>query len=128
MSEILDDLFYSESHEWIKEEDDGIYIVGITDYAQEELGDVVYVELPESETSVEQGSEFGSIESVKAVSELIAPVSGEIVEVNEELNTNPELINSDPYGKGWLIKIKINDKKELNNLLSSEEYSDLVSG
>ncbi len=126
-SEILDDIFYTSSHEWVKEEADDIYIVGITDYAQEELGDVVYVELPEISTSLTQGSEFGSIESVKAVSELNAPLSGEVVEINEELNTKPELINSSPYEKGWLIKIKLSDKKELNNLLSAEEYSDLIS-
>ncbi len=126
MSEILEELLYTDTHEWIKEEDNDIYTIGITDYAQNELGDVVYIELPEVNDEIIKGEEFGSIESVKAVSELIAPVSGIVVEINEKLSTNPELVNKSPYEEGWLIKIKVKSKEELNTLLSPEEYKDII--
>ncbi|MGQ9720444.1 MAG: glycine cleavage system protein GcvH [Candidatus Jordarchaeum sp.] len=123
---IPDDLLYIEEHQWAKIEGEKVR-VGITDYAQKSLRDIVYVELPESGTEVDSMSEFGSIESVKAVSELYAPVSGEIVEVNSELEDAPEFVNEDPYGKGWMIVIKaskLNDER--GNLISAEEYAKIV--
>ncbi len=119
------DLKYSKDHEWARIEGD-VAVVGITDYAQNELGDIVYVELPEVGTQVEQGKTFGTIEAVKAVSDLFAPVSGEVVEVNEKLNDSPELVNQDPYGEGWMIKIKMSNPDEVNNLLSKEDYEALL--
>ncbi len=119
------DLKYSKDHEWARIEGDTA-VVGITDYAQNELGDIVYVELPEVGSQVEQGKTFGTIEAVKAVSDLYAPVSGEVVEVNEKLNDSPELVNQDPYGEGWMIKIKMSNPDEVNNLLSKEDYEALL--
>ncbi len=119
------DLKYSKDHEWARIEGD-VAVVGITDYAQNELGDIVYVELPDVGTQVEQGKTFGTIEAVKAVSDLFAPVSGEVVEVNEKLNDSPELVNQDPYGEGWMIKIKMSNPDEVNNLLSKEDYEALL--
>lgn len=117
---ILEDLLYTEDHEWLKVDgDEGI--IGLADYAQDALGDIVYVELPEEEDEFDAEEAFGAVESVKAASDIFAPVSGEIVEVNEELLDSPELINEDPY-ENWLVKIKITDKSELDNLMSSEEY------
>ncbi|HMA59774.1 MAG TPA: glycine cleavage system protein GcvH [Halanaerobiales bacterium] len=118
---IPNDLFYTENHEWISV-DGKDAVVGITDHAQEELGDIVFVELPSVEEEVDQFEEFGVIESVKAVSDVFMPASGVIVEVNEELMDRPELINEDPYGSGWLIKIEIKDKDELEELMDSTEY------
>lgn len=118
-------LLYTKEHEWAKIEDD-IAVVGITDYAQEQLGDIVYVELPEVGREVKQMESFGVVESVKAVSELFSPLSGTVEEVNEELNEHPELINQDPYGKGWIIKVKIRDREETKKLLSHEEYRKFV--
>ena len=115
------DLKYRETHEWARREGD-ITVVGISDYAQEELQDVVYVELPEIGTVIKLEQEFGVIESVKAAFNLWTPVSGEIIEVNEELEDAPELINEHPYSLGWLIKIRMNDPDELDNLLSPDEY------
>ncbi len=119
------ELKYSKDHEWARIEGD-IAVVGITDYAQNELGDIVYVELPEVGTQVEQGKSFGTVEAVKAVSDLFAPLSGEVVEVNEKLNDSPELVNQDPYGEGWMIKIKMSNPDEVNQLLSKEEYEALL--
>lgn len=121
-----ENLKYTKEHEWIRVEDDQIGVVGITDYAQSELGDIVYVELPQTGKVVKQLEPFGTIEAVKAVSDLFSPVSGEVIEVNERLKDSPDLINKDPYGEGWIIKIKINDLKELNNLLSAEDYKKLI--
>lgn len=118
---------YAKSHEYISVEDDDLGIVGITDYAQKELGDVVFVELPQVGAQLEAGDEFGSIESVKAVSELFAPVSGEVIEVNEDLADKPELVNSDPWGDGWMVKIRIADDTELEDLMSAQEYDEYVS-
>ncbi|RMD87352.1 MAG: glycine cleavage system protein GcvH [Calditrichaeota bacterium] len=119
--EIPEDLLYTSEHEWVKLEDD-IATVGITDYAQNELGDIVYVELPKVGDHTQQMEPFGTIEAVKAVSDLYAPLSGEVVEVNHLLEEQPELINTDPYGEGWMIKIKISDESEIEELLSPEEY------
>ena len=121
------DLKYRETHEWARREGD-IVVVGISHYAQEELQDVVYVELPEVGAVIELEQEFGVIESVKAAFNLWTPVSGEIIEVNEELEDAPELINEYPYSLGWLIKIRMNDPDELDNLLSPDEYRTRVEG
>ncbi|CUS81277.1 glycine cleavage system H protein [Candidatus Kryptobacter tengchongensis] len=121
-----ENLKYTKEHEWIRVEDNSIGVVGITDYAQSELGDIVYVELPQIGKVVKQLESFGTIEAVKAVSDLFSPVSGEIIEVNEKLKDSPDLINKDPYGEGWIIKIKIKDLNELNNLLSAEDYRKLI--
>ena len=125
--EIQDDFLYTKEHEWIALEED-IATVGITDYAQSELGDIVFVELPEIGTEVAQSEPFGTIEAVKAVSDLYAPLSGEIIEVNTSLEDEPEQINSDPYGNGWMVKIKVTDESELDNLLSAGQYKDLIGG
>ena len=122
-----EDLKYRETHEWARREGD-IVIVGISDYAQEELQDVVYVELPEVGAVLEPEKEFGAIESVKAAFNLWTPVSGEIIEVNEELEDAPELINEYPYSLGWLIKIRMINPDELENLLSPNEYRALIKG
>ncbi|GLT67398.1 hypothetical protein SLA2020_397120 [Shorea laevis] len=121
-STVLKDLKYSDSHEWVKV-DGNSATIGITDHAQDHLGDVVYVELPEVGASVTQGDGFGAVESVKATSDVNSPVSGKVVEVNEELNNSPILVNSSPYEKGWIIKVEVKDTKELKNLMDSEEYT-----
>jgi len=119
---IPEELQYTKSHEWVRTEGD-IATVGITDYAQEELGDIVYVELPEEGATFEAGDSFGTVESVKAVSDIYAPVGGEVVEVNEALNDSPEKINEDPYGDGWIIKLRISDE---GDLLSASDYEQLL--
>lgn len=119
------DLKYMESHEWARREDD-IAVVGITFYAQQEIQDVVYVELPEIGAIVEQQKEFGVIESVKSAFDLYAPVSGEVIEINEALEDAPELVNEDPYGKGWMIKIQMTNPDELNDLMTAEEYRAMI--
>ncbi len=125
MSEIPDHLLYTETHEWVEVEDD-VATTGITDFAQEQLGDLVYVELPEVGSSVVAGEVCGVIESVKAASDLYAPLSGEVVEVNEDLTDAPELINKDPYGDGWMFRIKLSDSSELDALLDAERYQKFV--
>ncbi len=122
---IKDDLRYTKEHEWVKLEKD-IATMGITDYAQGELGDIVFVELPKVGTKVEQMKSFGVIEAVKAVSELFSPVTGEVIEVNSKLESEAGLINKDPYGEGWIIKVKVKDKSEVNKLLSAEDYKKLL--
>lgn len=119
--EIPEGLLYTSEHEWVAI-DGETATVGITDYAQEELGDIVFVELPKAGDSAKQMEPFGTIEAVKAVSDLYAPLSGEIVEINNLLQDQPELINTDPYGEGWMIKIKIADRAEVHGLLSAEDY------
>lgn len=119
------DLMFTKEHEWVRIED-GIATSGITEYAQGELGDVVFVELPPIGDDVAQFESIGTIEAVKSVSDSFAPLSGEIVEINELLEETPEIVNKDPYGKGWLTKIKISDKKELENLLTPEKYQELI--
>ena len=125
--EIKPNLKYTKDHEWISIDGNNATI-GITDYAQGELGDIVYVEIESIGDSLNKEELFGSVEAVKTVSDLFIPVSGEITEMNENLEDNPELINDDPYGEGWIIKMKINDSSELNDLLSPEEYKELVGG
>lgn len=123
--EIRKDLKYTREHEWVKLEGEFAKI-GITDYAQGELGDIVFVELPETGTKLEQMKPFGVIEAVKAVSDLFAPLSGEVVEMNKRLEIEPILINKDPYGEGWFIKVKPENPSELDSLLSEEEYKKLL--
>jgi len=125
MSKVPEELKYSKDHEWVKVEGD-IAIVGITDYAQTELGDIVYVELPEVGTKVQKGDTVATVEAVKTAADVYAPVSGEIVEVNKALEEHAELINKDPYGEGWIVKIKMTNPDELNELLSAEEYKKLI--
>lgn len=120
-----DDLLYTKEHEWVKVEN-GKARIGITDYAQHELGDIVFVELPEIESEVLAMETFGVVESVKTVSDLYSPVSGKVVEVNTELQSIPELVNSNPYDKGWMIMVTMIDEKELKELLSAEEYTKYV--
>jgi glycine cleavage system H protein len=116
------DLKYSKSDEWVRVQGDEA-VIGITDYAQDQLGDIVYVELPwDGGSSVKQEEKFGDIESVKATSELISPVSGEVVKVNEELKDHPELINDNPYDEGWMLVVKLSDKSELDNLMDADQY------
>ncbi|NOY76535.1 MAG: glycine cleavage system protein GcvH [Calditrichaeota bacterium] len=123
--EIPEDLLYTEEHEWVYVEGDTA-IIGITDYAQGELGDVVFVELPQIGEHIQQMEPFGSIEAVKTVSDIFAPVSGEVIEVNSNLEENPQLINQDPYGEGWIIKIKMSDPKETEGLLTADEYQSMI--
>jgi glycine cleavage system H protein len=120
------DLLYTKEHEWILVEED-IATIGITDYAQQELGDVVYVELPEEGQDLESEDEFGSVESVKAVSEIYAPMGGTVTEVNSDLDDNPELVNEDPYGDAWMIRIKFSDKSQLEDLMSAKQYEEFIS-
>ena len=120
---IPEDLLYSEQHEWVRFEEDGIASVGITDHAQMELGDIVYVELPGENDACEAHDVIGSVESVKAVSELYCPVSGTVVEVNLDLESSPERVNEDPYGEGWMFRIRLSDpKSSREGLLGPEEY------
>jgi glycine cleavage system H protein len=118
-------LKYTKEHEWLKVEG-GVATMGITDYAQGELGDIVFIELPKVGAKLEQMKPFGVIEAVKAVSEIFSPITGEVNEVNSKLESEPTTINSDPYGAGWIIKIKVANPKELDNLLSAEEYKKLL--
>jgi glycine cleavage system H protein len=123
---VPENLHYTEEHEWISVSDN-IVTVGITDYAQGELGDVVYVELPEEGEEFAQMDTFGTIEAVKAVSDLFAPVSGKVVKINTALADSPEIINKDPYGDGWMIQIELEDKSELDQLLNAEQYKEKIS-
>ena len=123
-----DDLFYSDDHEWVKLNDDGTIYVGITDYAQDQLGDIVFVELPEVGKKLDKGDELCSVESVKAVSEIYTPISGEIISINDDLEEKPELVNKSPYEKGWFALMKIDNKSELSNLLKKKEYLDILKG
>jgi glycine cleavage system H protein len=123
MSKIQSDLLYRETHEWVRVEDDGTVIVGVSDHAQEALGDMVYVELPEPGMSYDQGEACAVVESVKAASDIYAPVSGEVVEANGELEDSPELVNSNPYGDGWLFKMIPSDPSEIDGLLAADVYA-----
>lgn len=124
MSKVLESLRYSETHEWVKVEGD-IAIVGVTDFAQSEMGDITYVDMPDVDDEVVKDEEFGALESVKASSDLICPVSGVVVENNEALEDAPELVNQDPY-ENWIIKVKMSDPEELNDLISAEDYTKLT--
>lgn len=129
MSDIPEGLRYTSEHEYIRDTDvENEVLVGITDYAQGELGDVVYVELPAPGDQFGHMEAFGTVEAVKTVSELYAPVPGEIVEVNQALEADPSLVNSDPYGEGWMIRIRIEAGAQLDELLSADEYAELVAG
>lgn len=122
-----DEFYYTKDHEWIKIEA-GKAIVGITEFAQKQLGDVVYLELPKVGTQFESHQSLGVVESVKAVSDIYSPVSGEVIETNEELNDSPELVNQDPHGKGWIIQLKMKDESELEKLMSASEYEKFLEG
>ncbi len=124
---IPDNLKYTKDHEWVKVDGDTA-IVGITDFAQHELGDIVFVEVDTVEETLDKEETFGTIEAVKTVSDLFMPVGGEVLEFNEELEATPDIINKDPYGDGWIIKIKIADASEADDLLSADEYKDLIDG
>lgn len=124
---IPSDLKYTREHEWVKENGDGTVTIGITDFAQGELGDIVFVELEPEGTEVDQDETFGTVEAVKTVSDLYAPIDGEIVEINEKLEDEPELVNDDPYGDGWMVKFKLTDDSQLGDLLSAEEYEDVIA-
>ena len=117
---------YTKEHEWVRVQDD-LGTVGITDYAQDQLGDIVYVDLPSPGTQVKQLEKLGEIESVKAVSDLYSPVSGEVVEVNQGVNDRPELVNQSPYEEGWLVRLRLADPVELDNLLTAKQYDELIA-
>lgn len=125
MTEVQDDRKYTQDHEWVKK-DDGKVKYGITDYAQDELGDIVYVEAPHTDDEVDKGDAIGVLESVKTVSDLHAPVSGTIVEVNDDIEASPELLNDDPYGEGWIAVIETDDESEFEDLMSAEEYKEEI--
>jgi glycine cleavage system H protein len=125
MSSIPEDNRYAKSHEYVHVEGE-VATIGISDYAQKELGDVVFVELPQVGSQLDAADELGSIESVKAVSELFSPVSGEVIEVNEALADKPELVNTDPYGDGWMIRIRLKDASETDELMTAEEYEEYI--
>jgi glycine cleavage system H protein len=125
MANVPEDLHYSKDHEWVRVEGD-VAAVGITDYAQNSLGDVVYVEMPKVGEEFTANESFGSVESVKAVSEVFSPVSGKVAEVNEVLNDEPEKVNGDPYGEGWMIKVRMSSPGEVDSLLTAAEYEDFT--
>jgi len=126
MSDIPQDFRYTKTHEWIKQNDDGTLTVGITDHAQSLLGDLVFIEAPEAETTFQEGDDSAVVESVKAASDVYAPVDGEVTEGNELLGETPEIINTDPYGEGWIYKIKPEDAGAFDTLMDSDEYKELV--
>ena len=123
--DLPEDIRYTEDHEWIKLKDD-ILTVGITDFAQSELGDIIFVEFPDLNAEVIAKDSVGTLEAVKTVADIYSPVSGTIIALNEELEDNPELINEDPYDKGWILKIKINDENEYDSLLTSDDYKSII--
>jgi glycine cleavage system H protein len=123
MSKVVEGLFYANTHEWVKVED-GFAYIGITDYAQDSLGEIVFVELPEEDDDLVAGEELGAIESVKAASDILSPVSGTVVEVNEELEDAPELLNEDSF-KHWIVKVELSDESELKKLLNAEQYKEI---
>ena len=122
-----EDLHYSESHEWARPQN-GTVRIGITDYAQDQLGDIVFVELPQTGDSLEKGAEFGTVESVKAVSELYMPIAGDVVAINQTLEDAPELVNTDPYNGGWMIEVKPRNSSEIKDLLTAEAYLETLKG
>ncbi len=126
MSEIPDNLKYTKEHEWLRLEEDGTVVVGITDYAQESLGDVTFVELPEVGSTFSEGDTFGVVESVKAASDLYMPISGEVTEINEDLADTPEKVNASPFGEAWMIKVRPDNADDLGQLLDAEAYRKLV--
>ena len=126
MSNIPADLMFTNSHEWVKDEGDETVTIGITDHAQELLGDLVFVELPDIGDVIESGGEAGVVESVKAASDIYSPISGEVIEINEDLVDSPELVNEQPYDNGWIYKMKLNNASELDELLDAEAYTEVV--
>ena len=122
---IPEDLRYTKDHEWVRVEGN-VATVGVTDFAQSELGDIVFVEIETLDEELEKEEVFGSVEAVKTVSDLFMPIGGTIIEINENIESSPELVNSDPYGEGWMIKIEINEASDIENLLSAEAYSSLI--
>jgi glycine cleavage system H protein len=126
MSELPGDLLFTSEHEWLRREDDGNVTIGITDHAQAALGDLVYVELPEVGQEVEGGGDLAVVESVKAASDVFAPIDGTVVEINEDLANDPEIINADPYGDGWIVKLQPNDDLDEDALLTPEAYQELL--
>ncbi|NNC82094.1 MAG: glycine cleavage system protein GcvH [Flavobacteriales bacterium] len=120
------DLRYTKDHEWVKKEGDDTVLVGITDFAQGELGDIVFIEIETEGEELDAEEVFGTVEAVKTVSDLFMPLSGEVVEVNEELADSPDVVNSDPYGKGWMIKIKMSDPGQFDALMTAEDYAEMV--
>lgn len=127
MSTIPSDLKYIETHQWVRVDDSGLATVGITDFAQQQLGDVVYIGVPELGATVTGGEEAGVAESVKSASDVFSPVTGEVVEINELLEDEPEKVNEDPYGEGWFFRVKMTDDGELDGLMDADTYSDLVA-
>jgi glycine cleavage system H protein len=125
MANVPENLHYSKDHEWVRVDGD-IAVIGITDYAQNSLGDVVYVELPKAGDEFSSNESFGSVESVKAVSEVFSPVAGQVVQINETLADEPEKVNEDPYGEGWMIRIRMSNAGEVDSLLTAEEYEDFT--
>ena len=121
------DLKYSKDHEWVRLEDNNEAIIGITDYAQEQLGDVVYLMLPSVGDKIEKDKRLGEVESVKSVSDLFCPVSGEVIEVNGEVSSQTELVNEDPYDKGWMVRLRLSDPEELDSLMSAQQYEEMVA-
>ena len=120
------DLKYSKEHEWVRSESDSVVVMGITEFAQDSLGDVVFVEIPDEDAELTQGEKMGEIESVKAVSDLYSPVSGKVIKRNESLIDNPELVNEGPFEQGWMLKLEIKDASELDNLLSADDYNSFL--
>jgi glycine cleavage system H protein len=127
MSNIPSELRYTKEHEWVKETPNGNFRIGITDFAQSALGDIVYIQLPKLGEVIVQGKVCGEVESTKSVSEIYAPITGKIVTVNTNLDTSPETLNTDPYGAGWIIEVEVSDKDQLHFLLSSSDYQSLIS-
>ena len=123
---VPDDLHYTKEHEWVQIDSDHIATIGITDFAQESLGDITFVQLPRENEEIKKNDPFGVVESVKAVSDLYAPVTGRVVEVNQPLLNSPELLNEDPFHDGWLIKVEVKDETEISDLMSADEYKDYV--
>ncbi|MBT8506694.1 glycine cleavage system protein H [Coxiella-like endosymbiont of Rhipicephalus sanguineus] len=126
MAEFPAELRYSKSHEWVRKESDGTFTVGVTDHAQEQLGDLVFIELPDIDSQVDASDEVAVVESVKTAADVYSPLTGEVVEVNEALQTDPALVNRDPYGDGWLYRIRPNDESELDELLNASDYEALT--
>jgi glycine cleavage system H protein len=126
MSDIPEDLKYSDTHQWVRDEGNGLVTIGITDHAQHLLGDVVFVELPELHQELEAGEESGIVESVKAASDVYSPLTGKVVEVNSALEGTPDLVNSDAYGDGWLYRLKLEDEDELDNLMDADTYQECL--
>lgn len=128
MSDCPQELHYTSTHEWVRLENDDTVIVGVTDYAQQQLGDLVFVELPKPGFDADKGGEIVVLESVKTAADVYAPLTGEVIEVNTQLDSEPELINQDPYGSGWIYKLRLEDAKELDELLSAQRYAEMIEG